>query len=239
MENGIPVYIQPETPDWFVPNAQADELLQNLQESKTISEPVQGILARINNQVQPHIKDRSEKLKLEGLRECWIHVTNTCNMSCAHCMFGSSQKSREQLTVEETVSLVNQAGGLGCTMFYFTGGEPLLSDAFLLFKQKMDKFRDLPRDRVHFQISIDGMENNHNELRGEKAFSRLIENLEYIKETGFPVTLSMTVTAKNVKEMQDVVKCAAFHGIRNVHYLWLFKKGNAGDDLFLPPSEIT
>jgi SAM-dependent methyltransferase len=49
----------------------------------------------------------------------------------------------------------------------------------------------------------------------------------------------MTVTRKNVHEMEEIVDFAAHRGISNIHFLWLFKKGNAAEtNLFAPPDRI-
>lgn len=113
----------------------------------------------------------------------------------------------------------------------------VLSNLSLISRMK-DLFSDLPRERLHFQVSIDGLQANHDALRGAHAFDRLCRDLETVREQGVPVTLSMTVTADNVDEMGAIIDFAAEKQIATVHYLWLFNKGNADDMLFVAPDTI-
>ena len=59
-----------------------------------------------------------------------------------------------------------------------------------------------------------------------------------VRELGFQVTLAMTVTVDNVHEMDKIIDFASEKQITNIHYLWLFKKGNANDTLFVKPDKI-
>lgn len=40
------------------------------------------------------------------------------------------------------------------------------------------------KDRVHLQVSIDGLQENHDFLRGKGTFQGLNESLEYLKNKG-------------------------------------------------------
>jgi MoaA/NifB/PqqE/SkfB family radical SAM enzyme/ubiquinone/menaquinone biosynthesis C-methylase UbiE len=259
VENDTPVYIQPEIPDWFVPNKIADEALQRSESVKDLPVPIQGISTRLHVVPQPHATDRDKKLSLKHLKECWIHISNRCNLACTHCMFKSSPRATEELSDAESSTIIIQALALGCKIFYFTGGEPLMSKAFFkraedilkfsdthvvvltngaFFTSKMDKLREMPLDRLHFQVSVDGLEKSHDEIRGKSAYKNLEKNIKAAIDSELLLTLSMVVTKKNVSEMKDVVRFAANHGVFNLHYLWVFNKGNANNDMFIEPEDI-
>jgi MoaA/NifB/PqqE/SkfB family radical SAM enzyme/ubiquinone/menaquinone biosynthesis C-methylase UbiE len=255
----IPIYIRPARPDWFVPNKAADQLLINGFDNKEKSYEIKLLLKRVHGQVGSTYQSRSEKMRLSSLKECWIHITNKCNMQCRHCMFKSSPRSQEELSPKICDAIIGESYALGCRIFYFTGGEPLISKAFIKSVQDVlqlpdthvvvltnlslicrvkDKLSALPKDRLHFQVSIDGLKSNHDALRGSHAFNKLHENLYTLQELGFPVTLAMTVTRQNIHEMEAVIGFACRHGITNVHFLWLFIKGHANDALFIDPMHI-
>ncbi|MGD9277634.1 MAG: DUF5714 domain-containing protein [Desulfobacterales bacterium] len=254
-----PIYIRPARPDWFVPNTAADQLLTNGFDNKKISHEIKSLLKRVDSQVPSTYPSRSEKMRLSRLKECWIHITNTCDMQCGHCMFKSSPRSGEELSSENCDAIIGDSYALGCRIFYFTGGEPLISGAFMksvhnvlelpdthvviltnlsLLSRVKDRLRALPKDRLHFQVSMDGLKSNHDALRGSRAFDHLLENLHTLRNLGFPVTLSMTVTRQNINDMEAVIGVARRHGITNVHFLWLFKKGHADDALYVEPGHI-
>jgi len=207
----------------------------------------------------PPYAGREAHLTLDRLKECWLHITNRCNARCSHCMFRSSPADASHLSTRDALAIVNGAGSLGCELFYFTGGEPFVHEGFLTvcdhvlretrahvviltngigaseFLPKMERWS---RERVHFQVSVDGTEANHDAVRGEAAYARLLKNLALIRDAGFPVTLAMAVHRNNLADMSAVVTLAADLAVHNVHYLWLFTRGNAAPELFVPPEEI-
>lgn len=257
--DNTPIYVRPDGPDWFVPNPAADRAFRQLQKTGIPSRDLRDLLKRIDGPAAASYRSRSELLKMDALRECWIHITNRCNMSCKHCMFKSSHNQRDELPVGDVDRIIDEAYGLGCRLFFLTGGEPLLADSFdqsverilafsdthvviltnlLLLGGKKDFFQSLPRNRVHFQAGVDGLQAGHDALRGQNAFRRLQDNLSHLRNLGFPVTLAMTVTRYNVEEMKGLIDFAAGQNVSNVHFLWLFRKGNADEGLFVAPDTI-
>jgi len=257
--DSIPIYIRPDVPDWFVPNEAADHALVQLRKEGKTSLDIADLLKRIDGPEGESYSSRSEHLNLDVLKECWLHITNRCNLECRHCMFESSPRQRDELQREDCGRILREAYGLGCRLFFFTGGEPLLAGAFFssvqdilrfsdthvvvltnlsLLPETQDFFRLLPQDRLHFQVSVDGLGSNHDALRGPHAFRQLSNNLAILRRLGFPATLSMTVTRQNVEEMGEIIDFAARQGVSNVHFLWLFRKGNAAEGLFVDPDTI-
>ncbi len=276
-ENGLAVYVWPAKPDWFVPNARGDFILQRLLDEQPIptiageyaqrfgasaveaAAQVQRFAARLQQPEPPPYAGRQEHLALERLKECWLHITNRCNARCTHCMFCSSPDDATELTTAQALAIVQEAAGLGCELFYFTGGEPFVHDGFLsvcehilretpahvviltnatLADRFLPQMEGWDRERVHFQVSVEGGEANHDAVRGQGAHRRLVENLAVIIRAGFPLTLAMTVHRHNVADMAEPVRLASQLGIHNLHYLWLFTRGNARPELFIAPEEI-
>lgn len=254
-----PIYMHPDAPDWFVPNKAADEALIALSSDGKPSHEIEHLLKRIDGPVGAEYQSRSEQLRLDTLDECWLHITNRCNMECRHCMFESSPRIHDELKSEECERIIHESYELGCRLFFFTGGEPFLSRAFFksvqdiltfpdthvvvltnlsLISRAKDKLRSLPRERLHFQVSLDGLQTSHDALRGQGAFRRLGNNLATLGKLGFPVVLSMTVTRHNVDDMEGIIDVAALQQASGVHFLWLFRKGNADDAIFVEPDRI-
>ncbi|MGA1790749.1 MAG: DUF5714 domain-containing protein [bacterium] len=220
---------------------------------------IRHLLSRIQNGVCREYKGRGHYRKLTALKECWFHITNQCNMTCSHCMFASNPGSNKHLEFDDLLTAIYQASTLGCRVFYFTGGEPFVYKGFTAICDEILRMRDAhvviltngknislfeewlksaSRDRIHFQLSIDGLEKNHDRIRGKGAFLNLMDSIRYLRGLGFPITLAMSVNKKNVFEMAPVVDIADQLGIKNIHFLWLFRKGNATDNLFVEPDII-
>ena len=271
---GIPVYVQPDKPDWFVPDAQADTLLKALLEGQEpaeaarvagFSEPAAGLLAlaRLSAQIDAEpprpYRGRAESLTLAGLKECWFHLTDQCNLACRHCLFAASPTARRALAPEAVRQGIAEARALGATLFYFTGGEPfvypgfaalladLLADAAshavvltngMLLADHLAALKALPAERLHLQVSLDGLAATHEQLRGPKTFARLVANLDAVREAGLAVTLSVAVSGANVDELPALVEFAAARGIANLHLLWHFVRGKGSEAQFVAPARI-
>jgi MoaA/NifB/PqqE/SkfB family radical SAM enzyme/SAM-dependent methyltransferase len=275
--DGLPIYLWPEKPDWFVPNARGDFILTRLLGGRAVSAiadaygrafgvaaleaaaQVERFAARLRQPDAPPYPGRDACLSLERLRECWLHITNRCNARCTHCMFCSSPEDAAHLTTEQALDAVRQASALGCELFYFTGGEPFVHDGFrdvcghileetaahvviltnaIAAPKVLPQIEGWDRERVHFQLSLEGSEVSHDAIRGQGAYRRLVKNAAAILRAGFPASLAMTVHRDNVAEMVKAIRFARSVGVSNVHYMWLFTRGNAGDDLFVSPEEI-
>ena len=87
--DGIPIYVRPDRPEWFVPNTVGDRILQELAGipvSDAIWE-VRRFLDRLPDSPAVTYRGRAEHLTTDFLREVWFHITNRCNMACRHCLF--------------------------------------------------------------------------------------------------------------------------------------------------------
>ncbi|NDV25292.1 DUF5714 domain-containing protein [Desulfovibrio sp. JC010] len=255
-----PVYIRPESPDWFVPTPSGDALLDSLQQTpgKELSVDDKRFLMRLPDAVETTYPGRYELLQTDTLRELWFHITDNCNMSCSHCLFSSSPQAKRELPTERVLELTDQAEKLGCKMFALTGGEPLVHKglgeiltrmleiesshvAVLTNGLSVEKFfskHSYDFNRLHLQISVDGIGKTHDKLRGKGMFAALEKSLNWLSDAGIPFTLSMCVTRDNVKEMQDVVEFAARTGASNVHFMWYFVRGRGEPKQFVKPEKI-
>ena len=261
---GTPVYVDPDAPDWFVPNPRADAVLGHLVEGAAPAEAavryreswggtpeaawddVQRVLARVPSRSSSPRAGRAGVLRLERLAECWLHVSNRCNLACTHCMFASSPHDTLELSTQQLLDVVGEARALGCRIFYLTGGEPLIHPGFpelcreiladpgahvvilsntLAVPRLAGELEALPRERVHFQVSLDCPRDHHDAVRGGGSYERVLERTGRLVAMGFPVALAMAVDARNAHHMPDVVEVAGDLGVASVHYLWHFVRG--------------
>jgi hypothetical protein len=58
-------------------------------------------------------RPRTDLLRLDRLGECWLHVSNSCNLACTHCMFASSPHDPLQLPTQRLLEI---AGGFGTSV---------------------------------------------------------------------------------------------------------------------------
>ncbi len=252
------LYVQPDIPDWIVVSSEADQLLS--------SETLNGAHLYDTNllehafgvePLQPYT-GRAKALTLGQLKECWFHITDTCNLSCRHCLFGASPAKTRTLAPELLQGAVSQALKLGCHLFSFTGGEPFLYPDFLPFLRKLlmenqdvhaavltngmlldECVAELGSlDRLHIQVSLDGLENSHDRIRGKGSYQKLLKNLAALKAAEIPFTLSVAISRENIEDLLDLVELAAKLGAASVHLLYHFIRGKGSPEQFITPDTI-
>jgi MoaA/NifB/PqqE/SkfB family radical SAM enzyme/SAM-dependent methyltransferase len=257
---GIPIYVRGDRPQWFVPNTAGDRILQDWPDAAANGDlQVQRFLERLPDEPPLPYPGRDQVLKLQHLRELWFHLTNRCNQACLHCLFASSPTDGAELDFHRVKDIASQAAALGCRVFALTGGEPMfygdfagVVDFLLQFDQAhvvvltnghflKDYAAALarwPDERFHLQLSLDGLEHNHDRLRGPGAFAALMENLAWLKSQGRTCTLSMCVTQSNCTDLPALVDLAGEVGAANFHLIWYFIRGRGTRDQFVTPEAI-
>jgi len=262
LEHGeIPIWVRPDKPDWFVPNRAGDgvlcELVAGRQTALGLVE--RRFLERLPNGKPRDYSGRHAHLTTDRLRELWFHLLNRCNMACKHCLVSSSPSAAGSLPAGRVLEIAGQAVDLGCTVFALTGGEPFVHDEFeaivdgllafegchvvvltngTLLRRHAGALHRWSFDRFHLQVSIDGLGPSHDAVRGEHAFERLGEQLNWLDSQGFPFTASMCVMRRTCAEMPGVVDFAAEVGASNVHFLWYFVHGRATEGEFAQPATL-
>lgn len=252
----LPIYIRTDRPTWFVPNHSGEELLQTTARGQDHIYR-EKFLARLPDAPASNYSGRYQHLKTDQLNELWLHITNHCNLSCQHCLFTSGPTSTEEMSAELILSRAQEAVELGCKIFALTGGEPfyhpeinkilsgllkfpqchvvILTNGLLLEEKLTD---DLDLSRIHLQISVDGLDDHHDTIRGQGTFIHLRKQLLALKYRGIPFTLSMCVERRNLHDMAGLVDFAAAVGASNLHYLWYFIQGRGNQAGFVPAEEI-
>ncbi len=252
------LYVQADIPDWIVLSSQADRILRS--ENKHDDSFYERTLLEnaFSKEVKQPYTGRAAMLELSQLKECWFHISDACNLSCRHCLFGSSPAKTRSLLPKLLESGVEQALALGCRLFSFTGGEPFLYSDFLKFlgrlltankevhaavltngmllEQFLSEIAGL--ERLHLQVSLDGLEKSHDGLRGKGSYKKLMKNLRAIKKAEIPFTLSMAISSENIKDLSKVVDVAAEMGAVSIHFLYHFIRGKGSREQFIPAETI-
>ncbi len=185
-----------------------------------------------------------------SLRELWLHPNNSCNLSCTHCLVGSGPGGTPGLGGSAWAHVVREALAEGVERFYVTGGEPFLREDFadlarlvteeggreLVVLTNATLFRGprgaglvrLSRERVKFQVSLDGARAESNDpIRGAGTFARALDGVRILADRGFEVALTTVVTQENLAELPTLTRIAAENGARSQHLMWAHRRGRA------------
>lgn len=116
-----------------------------------------------------------------------IKITQRCNLNCKHC--GWEKKSVDELTLHKWKKIIDDLYRKGITVIAVEGGEPALHpDAAHIvdYIKKKGLFcifisngtRDLSYINPDvFWISIDGMQECHDKIRGQGTFNKVIQTI--------------------------------------------------------------
>lgn len=154
-----------------------------------------------------------------------LEITEHCNLRCRHCYGGYGGKAPKTLTLDFISSLMPELDKLNAHSVMLTGGEfflhPNYKEIFALFKSRgyslslltngllSDKVKTFIADNrdVSFvlKVSLDGFEDKHNYLRGNKqSYQKAVETLTYLKSCPHvKVYISTSLGKDNIDEIRD------------------------------------
>lgn len=159
------------------------------------------------------------------------HLTGRCNLQCRHCYYEQEpvEPGRPEITTAfAAIQSFRQREGIGRARLQIAGGEPLLSP-HLFHVLEQAKAAGLPTrilsngvliDRVAaralassgcklVQLSLDGLEQQHDEWRGSGVFSAVRTATGFLREAGIRVTWAMTLAARNLADLPGVLELAS------------------------------
>jgi radical SAM protein with 4Fe4S-binding SPASM domain len=195
-----------------------------------------------------------QKIGLKYPTRVSINITRKCNLRCPHCFSSSGLPDESELTTKELFNLIDQLKENGKPTLAIGGGEPLIredifevlayakkqgvpasmvTNSLLLTKEKAQKLNSL--NLVSITVSIDGLEKNHDFMRGEGNFKKAIKNIKLLRKYINTAELAMrvTVNTKNIGECKKLIKLAESLKLDNIRLTPVLPVGRAKEHLDL------
>ena len=163
-----------------------------------------------------------------------ILVTSDCNLRCTHC-YQHYDKNKWRLSFEKITELIDYAEKNHVDNLFLSGGEFFAHDsAYKIIESCMNKginitlatngicvntkfFKKYAKlHKITFQISIDGMEINHNKRRGKGSFEKTMRTVKELYYLGIPIICTMAVDETNFMDMVHVLN---IHEFSKVNFL--------------------
>jgi uncharacterized radical SAM superfamily Fe-S cluster-containing enzyme len=151
-----------------------------------------------------------------GGSRLWLYTNFDCNLHCDYCCVRSSPAAlRRELGLARVQRIAREAAELGVKEIFVTGGEPflledigeilgscaaaapttVLTNGMLFTGRRVESLRELPRDRIVLQISLDSATPELHDLhRGPGTWARTREGIQRARAHGFRVRLAATVS---------------------------------------------
>ncbi len=164
-----------------------------------------------------------------SLRYLELQITNACNLRCRHCYIGEPGASG--LTVDQIGNVLKEFEEMQGLRVLITGGEPLMHPKFREINDMLPRFflrkvlftnglllddsvlATLNTDEI--QISIDGLRDAHDALRGKGTFSRTLDSARRAIRAGYEVSVSTMVHPKNLGDFDGMEKLFKGLGIKD------------------------
>jgi radical SAM protein with 4Fe4S-binding SPASM domain len=190
---------------------------------------------------------------------CVWELTRACNLRCGHCGTAAGRRREHELDTAEAVDVARQLVRLGNRLTTLSGGEPTLREdwpeiarAFVdagvtvnMVTNGQSDGRELAlRARearlANVAVSIDGLAETHDGLRGRGAFERATESIGHLVRAGIWVDMMLTVNQRNLPELVEVWELAKRLGAQRFRVQLGKPMGNQThrDDLTLEPQDL-
>lgn len=163
-----------------------------------------------------------------SLRYLELQIVDRCNLRCKHCYI--ENKISNELSVNDIRNILREFEEMQGLRILITGGEPLLHSKFLEINEILPGFSIrkvlftnglllgkelLKRLKVEeIQISIDGLEDGHDSLRGKGTFRLAMEAVKLSIDSGFDVSISTMVHPGNLEDLPTMEKLFKGIGIK-------------------------
>lgn len=212
---------------------------------------IEGIYTELNDS----FKNAEFNEKLEDL-PFPLHVkwkiTSRCNIRCKHCYIG--EKENLQLPVESNMEIAKRIAKSGAFVVTISGGEPLVVEelpqiAAYLLEEKMklhiftngillpdfinrleDECGSTYKNMLEFNISLDGMQEVHDFMRGEGVFEKTVTGMKFVLERGYSVKTNTTVIPKNINDVIPLIVFCREIGVSSSQFSNLINRGWAIDN---------
>jgi radical SAM protein with 4Fe4S-binding SPASM domain len=186
----------------------------------------EGLLTSENVEVRRPVLQQAPEPSLRYLE---LQITDACNLRCRHCYLGET--SNKELSPEEVKGILKEFEAMQGLRVLITGGEPLLHGRFheinemlpdffirkVLFSNglllKKDVLGTLKVEEI--QISIDGLEQAHDHVRGQGTFKRAMEAAHDALDAGFDVSISTMVHRRNLSDFDAMERLFKGMGIKD------------------------
>ena len=171
------------------------------------------------------------------------HITEKCNFHCKHCYLNEEYIKQELSTeecfkiVDQFIDFCQKCDIKNHRNITLTGGEPILKKDYWKLLEYISKYKkqglidrfyvmtngSTVNDAIvqrykdlgvnYMQISIEGMEEINDDIRGEGTFQKAINGAKTILKQGIPLSFSLTLTKKNLDQVEPLARMAASIGV--------------------------
>ena len=176
-------------------------------------------------------------------------LTLACNLRCNHCASAAGLPRPDELTTKEALKICDQFPALLVQEVDFTGGEPLLradwteialylkdlgistnilTNGLVLDSRIVSQINKV--DISNVGISLDGLEETHDYIRGRKgSFNHVLRSIKILQKENIHVIVITTVNNLNIHELPAILHLLQSIGIHDWRVQPLIPIGRANN----------
>lgn len=179
-------------------------------------------------------------------------VSYACNLACRHCYTNSDMFKIIPTNWHDVKEFLDRMKAMGIFTYAIGGGEPMVlpfiydmieysksiglgvtmsSNGTLIKKNEAEKLRKVGLEVV--QISIDGIEKTHDNIRGSGTFGKAIDSVKYLIDAGISVRFGTTLNKENYHEIPQIIQLAKNNSVEVVGFFRYMPSSKRGDGLDL------
>ncbi len=184
-----------------------------------------SIIRRDRSAFSPHAQVDESALSVSVFTLQW-HITQSCDLHCRHCY---DRSHRKPLSLSQAITLLDDFHGF-CGNHHvrgqvsFTGGNPFLHPHFFaLYRAAAERGfgaailgNPTPRKRleellaiehpVFYQVSLEGLPEHNDWIRGQGHFDRSVEFLDMLRALGVFSMVMLTLTRDNIAQVLPLAR---------------------------------
>lgn len=237
--DGYHIIIAPDYPNWIILDDQEYEIFRILSKN-TILDGLHeyyaafpgnteddcvlaftNFLAKIENCQFYEDAVSEEEEPVEAIKKkVHITTTNNCNMRCPHCFMSAGTVEKQELNVEEILTVIEEIERMnGSTDIVVSGGEPLIHPGILQLLRGLrghnvslftngtlineDNYKTIADCCQEVQISFEGVTREaYERIRGRGNYNKALHAIELLQTTGIKITLAITILPSTVENIR-------------------------------------
>jgi radical SAM protein with 4Fe4S-binding SPASM domain len=190
---------------------------------------------------------------IPSLRYLELLLTDRCNLRCRHCYVGDGL--HQDFPVEKIFTVLKEFEETQGLRLLLSGGEPLLHPHFWKMNEVLREYsfrsvllsngtlitRETARKLlVHeAQLSLDGMKEGHESIRGEGTFKKTLQAIDNLQEGNIRVSVATMIHRGNLTEFDALAKLIQSRKIEewNIDQPCLDGRLRQNEGLLVPPAE--
>ncbi|MCF7835269.1 radical SAM protein [Candidatus Gracilibacteria bacterium] len=189
------------------------------------------------------------------------HITNNCQLRCKHCYVDFSKPVSINMSdfhkaLDNYKRFLSYFGIKG--KIYYTGGDPFLHQNFwdIILHTKKNNIdvsifgnyhflNDVNINRLYkngikfYQLSIEGLEKVHDQIRGTGTFNGVIDAINRLEKRGIYTLVNMTLSKLNIDQLIPLIKFLAYNtNLSRFDFVRVIPIGKAKDNITLNDNDF-